>query len=272
MYGDQAGALDGFLDDGAGHGTFVAGIIRQVCPEADLISLRVADSNGTVLESEFIDALEELVQRMDGQGPEGAQPVDVVNLSLGYYHETPEDGRFSTRLYEVLKELRSRGCVIVCSAGNDATDRPTFPAALWTWNDPELQLVEPEGLAEHISVGALNPNNASVALYSNVGDWVRAYAPGTSVLSTIPPLQGGVQAGSRARHVRPAARDDRPRRLHGRLRHLERHVVRGTLRRGPHRPGPGSRPHGGRRQRCGEPERRDRVGARRCASPGTRRR
>ena len=30
----------------SGHGTFIAGIVRQVCPEADIISIRVADSQG----------------------------------------------------------------------------------------------------------------------------------------------------------------------------------------------------------------------------------
>ena len=47
-------------------------------------------------------------------------------------------------------------------------------------------------------MGALNPNGRSVALYSNIGNWVRRFAPGTSVLSTTPPLRGGLQAASRA--------------------------------------------------------------------------
>ena len=46
-------------------------------------------------------------------------------------------------------------------------------------------------------MGALNPNGSSVALFSNVGPWVSVYAPGASVLSTSPPFNGGVQAGSR---------------------------------------------------------------------------
>ena len=199
--GDQAGALDGFLDGGAGHGTFVAGIVRQVAPEADLISIRVADSNGTVLESELIEAIEELADWVEDDGEGGERHVDVLNLSLGYYHETPEDGLYSTRLYAALRRLRDQGCVVVCSAGNDATDRPVFPAALWAWGgagDNDLHIEETAGKqAQHLAIGALNPNLRSVALYSNIGPWVTAYAPGTSVLSTVPPLNGGVQAGSR---------------------------------------------------------------------------
>lgn len=194
VFGDQSGPRDGFLDGASGHGTFVAGILRQASPDANLIAIRVADSDGTVLESELIDALEELARLKDG-----GQDVDVLNLSLGYYHETPEDGRFSTRLYDVLRDLRTRGVIVVCSAGNDATDRPTFPAALWNWPDSDLNVGgdEPGDIADHLSVGALNPNGRSVALYSNIGDWVSHYAPGTSVLSTTPPLRGGVQASSR---------------------------------------------------------------------------
>ena len=37
------------------------------------------------------------------------------------------------RCSELLLAARRRGCAVVCSAGNDATDRPAFPAALWRW-------------------------------------------------------------------------------------------------------------------------------------------
>ena len=33
--------------------------------------------------------------------------------------------------------------------------------------------------------------------FSNVGDWVRVYAPGVAVVSSAPPLNGGIQAGTR---------------------------------------------------------------------------
>ena len=126
MYGDQVGPRDGFLDGAAGHGSVVAGIVRQVAPEADIISVRVADSNGTVIESELIVAIQQLAEWV-----ENGHQIDVLNLSLGYYHETPQDGRFSLELYKALRRIRAKGCVVVCSAGNDATDRPTFPAALY---------------------------------------------------------------------------------------------------------------------------------------------
>jgi len=49
-----------------------------------------------------------------------------------------------------------------------------------------------------VSVGALNPSARSVALFSNVGPWVRVFAPGAAVVSTSPAFVGGEQASSRA--------------------------------------------------------------------------
>ena len=49
-----------------------------------------------------------------------------------------------------------------------------------------------------LSVGALNPNGTD-ALFSNAGPWVRAYAPGAAVLSTIPPtFEGGLEPAARS--------------------------------------------------------------------------
>jgi subtilisin family serine protease len=44
-----------------------------------------------------------------------------------------------------------------------------------------------------VSVGALNPNRTD-ALFTNGGPWVTCYAPGASVMSTMPPFRGGRQA------------------------------------------------------------------------------
>jgi subtilisin family serine protease len=47
-----------------------------------------------------------------------------------------------------------------------------------------------------VSVGALNPNGTD-ALFSNTGPWVRAYAAGASVVSTVPPFDGGLLPAAR---------------------------------------------------------------------------
>ncbi len=182
--------LDGILDDAAGHGTFIAGIIRQECPDAVILPVRIADGDGLILESDLIGALGRLIDFMDDGGLEaqrGGSRVAALNLSFSFSHETPDDPDTVSELGRLLDEVRARGCVVVCSAGNEATSRPTYPAALAA-KDP----------GRHVSVGALNPSDHSVALFSNVGDWVEAYAPGVSVLSTVPvAFEGGIQAGTR---------------------------------------------------------------------------
>lgn len=50
-----------------------------------------------------------------------------------------------------------------------------------------------------VSVGALNPSRRSDALFSNAGPWVRVYLPGASLMSTMPPFQGGLQPIARTR-------------------------------------------------------------------------
>lgn len=196
VIGDVAGPFDGAIDDAAGHGTFIAGIVRQLSPEADIVAIRVADSQGSVLEGDFMLAVRSLVKWMAMPVSEGGREIDVINLSLGYYHETPEDDLFDHTLNELLVAARRRGCAVVCSSGNDATDRPAFPASLWSWPDSEFVVDDPPDAAPHVSVGALNPNG-TMALFSNLGPWVRTFAPGAAVLSTHPRFNGGVQPGSR---------------------------------------------------------------------------
>lgn len=196
VVGDVSGSFDGMIDDSSGHGTFIAGIIRQVSPEADVVAVRVADSQGTVLEGQFMLAVRSLVKWMAMSPSEGGREIDVLNLSLGYYHETPEPGLFDRTLSDLLVVARRLGCAIVCSAGNDATDRPAFPASLWGWEDADFVVKDPRDAAPHVSVGALNPNG-TMALFSNLGAWVTMYAPGAAVLSTHPAFNGGLQAGSR---------------------------------------------------------------------------
>jgi subtilisin family serine protease len=81
---------------------------------------------------------------------------------------------------------------VVCSAGNDATARPMFPAAFSPWLDGAGPVTTDATRVPVVSVGALNPNGTD-ALFTNTGPWVRAYVPGASVLSTTPPFQGGLQ-------------------------------------------------------------------------------
>ena len=186
--------LDGVVDSAAGHGTFIAGLVLQACPEARILPVRVADSQGVILENDLLGALGRLVALID----DGFR-LDVVNLSFSYYHESPQSESIDSELYELLTQLRERGCVIVCSAGNDATDRPASPASLHHWVGADCGIAPEGDIAPLVTVGALNPSGRSVALFSNIGAWVQTYVRGVSVLSTIPTsFQGGVQADLRS--------------------------------------------------------------------------
>ena len=199
VWGDQFGPLDGALDQVAGHGTFIAGVLRQAAPDADIVAWRIAASDGTAHESDVVNALTgiaELARRHAHGEPEGL-PLDVLSLSMGYYHETPMDDLLIDKtLPELLAVMGRCGTIVVCSAGNDATARPMFPAAFGPWADGGGPCIQDPEATPIVSVGALNPNRSTVALFSNTGPWVRVYERGASIVSTIPVFEtGGMPTG-----------------------------------------------------------------------------
>ena len=159
---------------------------------------RIVGSDGPVVESDLIEALRgiaELARRHRDGEPNGLA-IDVLSISMGYYHETPEDLQFDPTMYDILRLMGECGVSVVCSAGNDATARPMFPAAFAPWADGKGGVPASTHAVPIVSVGALNPNGTD-ALFSNAGPWVRAYAPGAAVMSTLPPFQGGLEPAAR---------------------------------------------------------------------------
>ena len=155
---DSAERWDGNDDDQidpiAGHGTFVAGIIRMVAPRSRLTVLGPVSGFGDICEHDLVRVLEQVAD-LDPR-------PDIVNLSLGGY--SVED---MPMLRNAVLQLQALGMIIVASAGNDATCYPSYPAAF-----PDV-----------IAVGALGP--AGPAHFTNYGPWVRACAPGVDVVSTF---------------------------------------------------------------------------------------
>ena len=129
-----ADPLDGIIDEAAGHGTFIAGLVLQSCPGARILPVRVADGQGIILENELIAALGRIVDLLESE----KATIDVLNLSFSFYHESPELAAVDSELYALLKRVRAKRCIVVCSAGNDATDRPASPAALYSYDGAEL--------------------------------------------------------------------------------------------------------------------------------------
>jgi hypothetical protein len=174
-----ADPLVGELDTDTGHGTFIAGIVRQVAPDARVLAVKVMHSDGIVNEGDLICALRLLADRI-ARAEEGdlAAMVDVVSLSLGYFDESAADVAFSSGLWQVIKVLLGMGVAVVAAAGNYSTSRKFFPAAFT--EEPATA-----GPVPLISVGALNPNG-SKALFSDGGHWITAWAAGAAVVSTFP--------------------------------------------------------------------------------------
>jgi hypothetical protein len=175
----------------AGHGTFMAGLVHMNCPDADLVAIPVVGDDGLVEEHDLALALAQLVELIRrGQSGADGLTIDVVVLSMGYYHETDEEGPFAPILAASLRALGRMGVIVVAAAGNDATSRPMYPAALAPWGDRNSQDELDDSVVPVVSVGAQNPDGSS-ALFSNAGPWVRAWARGSGVLSTVPDLGGG---------------------------------------------------------------------------------
>ncbi len=143
---------DGFIDEVAGHGTHVAGIIHLVAPEAQIMPLRVLDSDGQG--NSFIVAEAMLYALENG--------ADIINLSLGTTYQ-------SQFLLDVVAQVTDAGVVVVAAAGNYGEDTPQYPAAA----DCAL------------AVTALGPGHIK-AEYANYGPWVDLVVPGKHIYSTYP--------------------------------------------------------------------------------------
>ncbi|MFF0524515.1 S8 family serine peptidase [Actinomadura nitritigenes] len=145
--------LDLELDAQAGHGTFIAGVVLRHAPTAELRALRVIGGDGVGDELDVIRAL----ARLAAWGR-----ADVVNISLGCH---TFDDRPSPVLARAITALGRRTVVVAC-AGNTASERPFWPAAM----------------KPVIGVAALDGDDR--AWFSNYGWWVDACAPGVDVAST----------------------------------------------------------------------------------------
>ena len=174
--GAVADPLTGMLGTHTGHGTFITGLLRQSSPDAHITSLRIMGGDGVVAEDELTGAVMGLAVHL----AEHPESVDALVLSLGYYVESADDVTYTAGLKDLLVTLAARGVITFVAAGNDCTDRRSYPAAFS--DHPEFT---DDGALPLLSVAALNPDR-SVALFSNEGPWVNGEAPGANVVSTAP--------------------------------------------------------------------------------------
>jgi hypothetical protein len=139
----------------SGHGTFVAGVIRCMAPEADVIVSNGFKVAGSQLEADLVTELEGAL----GLG------VDIFHLSIT---ASTRDELSSLGWDGFLRQLHEhQGVVCVVAAGNNGNRNPTWPAA-----SPGM-----------VSVGALGADWHGRATFSNYGHWVRVYAPGRDLIN-----------------------------------------------------------------------------------------
>jgi subtilisin family serine protease len=143
---------DHILDFEAAHGTFICGLAHRLAPLLRIDPERVLDPRG------WGDDLTVAIGMAQQRSP-------VVNCSFGGY---TEDDRAPLALQEALRAL-GRNVVVVAAAGNNASDRPFWPAAF----------------KRVIAVAALDTTVTPhrPARFSNYGWWVDVCAPGVDLQS-----------------------------------------------------------------------------------------
>jgi subtilisin family serine protease len=146
--------------DPNGHGTFVAGVaagrIFGVAKKANIVSVRALDADGSGKLSTILKAIDWIVKRQSTSD----NNKSVVNLSLG--------AAFSQPTNNAIEEAIKLGIHFSIAAGNEGKDACQF---------------SPASVKGALVVGATNSDD-TIAKYSNIGDCVDIYAPGTNIVST----------------------------------------------------------------------------------------
>jgi len=139
----------------AGHGTMVSGIVLRIAPEAQILPLRVLDSDGSTTTFRLSRAIFHAIDA-------GAH---VINISLGTLADP-------SLLADAITEAHSSGIIVVAAAGNDdAQSPPRSPASL---------------SSSGVVAVAATDNQLIKAHFSNYGSWVSISAPGVSIHGPFP--------------------------------------------------------------------------------------
>jgi subtilisin family serine protease len=182
---EQWDLSDGVLPRHVGHGTFVAGVVRQYAPHTTILARRVIDRDGESHDQVLAEAIRALID----------YSPDVLNLSLGpgrHSEEeaaatpTPQTAAAIARLQEAC------GTIVVIAAG--------YRSDHW----PQAELAAPGERTVIVGAYDLNRQRAS---FSDDRD-VQIWAPGVGVVSSFLYWEGmvevGLTSGSASQPVKPA--------------------------------------------------------------------
>jgi Subtilase family len=162
-----------------GHSTFVAGLIAQRAPDAEIVVREVLDDDG--MNASSWDVAVAMADLRD-------TGVSVLNLSLGCVTAD----RLPPLCLRRAAERLIPSVVIVAAAGNNGAPDALATASGLTANTP----VYPAALDGVLGVGAYDPavtdlasGSAEPAAFSPSAPWVALLAPGVRVTSTFLPGQ-----------------------------------------------------------------------------------
>jgi subtilisin family serine protease len=169
---------DGNIASHAGHGMFIAGLIRCVAPRARVKVLNTMRWAGSMSEAGV--ALE-ILKVLEQEQP------DIISLSAGFMIHDAAPGGGPSAMVNVMEWLARKDCrtVLVAATGNDGhgpLDHGMFyPAAFAANKDADYVS---EGLL--VAVGALRQDRLGRACFSNYDDWVTVYEDGENLINAFP--------------------------------------------------------------------------------------
>lgn len=140
-----------------GHGTFVAGVLRCMAPQAQVHVANIFGTAGSARESD-------VAMRLKAAFSFG---FEIIHITASCHTRKNIPPQALEAWLELLRPYK--GVLCVAEAGNNYSRRPAWPGAF-----PGV-----------LSVGALATDWRHRADFSNYGGWVDVYAPGENLINAI---------------------------------------------------------------------------------------